>query len=150
MTLYDAGGSALSRPARTFIDPAPVFTPRPAWHQHAACRGMDPDLFFPTRGEDVQQAQAVCRTCPVAEECLGFALQRGEKFGVWGGKSERARRRMRTRLFAARTERQCVACGTRFLAERRDSWHCSDDACRRQRALLRQRRYLARRKGLAS
>lgn len=67
------------------------------WKQHAACRGMDASLFFPERGDTapVRAAQAVCRTCPVAEECLSYAMALNEKFGIWGGTSERQRRAMR-------------------------------------------------------
>lgn len=66
------------------------------WTRHAACRGVDPDLFFPERGQDTEPAKAVCRTCPVIDECLDHALRNGEKRGVWGGTSERQRRQMRS------------------------------------------------------
>lgn len=59
------------------------------WMEHAACRGCGPALFFPTRGESTAQAKAVCASCPVQPQCLEHALQAGEKFGTWGGKSER-------------------------------------------------------------
>lgn len=69
---------------------------RPAWMARAGCRGVDPELFFPERGEPGSKAKAVCWTlCPVRAECLAYALDNGEKFGVWGGASERERRRMR-------------------------------------------------------
>jgi len=68
---------------------------RPAWHQHGACRGADPNLFFPARGESVKEAKAVCARCPVRAECLEYALTNQEKFGVWGGLSERERRQLR-------------------------------------------------------
>jgi WhiB family redox-sensing transcriptional regulator len=58
----------------------------------ANCRGLDPDLFFPERGEDSSQAKAVCRECPVQFDCLDYALANGEKFGIWGSLSERQRR----------------------------------------------------------
>ncbi|MFP5322758.1 MAG: WhiB family transcriptional regulator [Acidimicrobiia bacterium] len=60
-----------------------------------ACRGADPDLFFPDRGESLEPAKAVCAECVVRDECLEFALAAGERFGVWGGTSERERRRIR-------------------------------------------------------
>lgn len=74
---------------------------RPDWMEHAACRGIDPNLFFPTRpegagtGGEVEAAKKVCAGCPVREECLEYALDNGEKFGIFGGKSERERRRLR-------------------------------------------------------
>lgn len=68
---------------------------RPDWQAAAACRGTDPDLFFTERGEKTSDAKAVCGGCPVREECLDYALDNVEKFGVWGGLSERERRRVR-------------------------------------------------------
>lgn len=63
------------------------------WQNEAACIGSDPDLFFPERGESVREAKAICRGCPVRAECLEHGM--GEKFGIWGGYSERERRAMR-------------------------------------------------------
>ena len=65
------------------------------WHDHANCLGVDPDLFFPGRGASTREAKEVCRGCEVRHDCLEFALQNGEKFGIWGGLSERERRRIR-------------------------------------------------------
>ncbi|HEX4980500.1 MAG TPA: WhiB family transcriptional regulator [Ilumatobacteraceae bacterium] len=65
------------------------------WQDHANCLGVDPDLFFPERGASTREAKEVCRGCVVREDCLEFALQNGEKFGIWGGLSERERRRIR-------------------------------------------------------
>ena len=65
------------------------------WRQHANCIGVDPDLFFPERGASTKEAKEVCEGCTVRKECLEYALQRGEKFGVWAGTSERERRRIR-------------------------------------------------------
>jgi WhiB family redox-sensing transcriptional regulator len=67
------------------------------WRSHAACRRVDPELFFPvgTSGPalvQTEQAKAVCALCPVAEECLGWALTTGQDAGVWGGLSETERR----------------------------------------------------------
>jgi WhiB family redox-sensing transcriptional regulator len=65
------------------------------WRMLANCNGVDPDLFFPERGQSTDEAKAVCAGCEVRVECLEFALVHGEKFGIWGGASERERRRMR-------------------------------------------------------
>ncbi len=65
------------------------------WQNYANCLGVDPDLFFPERGASTREAKEVCRGCVVQDECLEFALSNGEKFGIWGGKSERERRRVR-------------------------------------------------------
>lgn len=61
----------------------------------AACAGMDTNLFYPERGEDNAQAVAVCRDCPVREQCLDHAVRNGETYGVWGGLSGKQRRRLR-------------------------------------------------------
>lgn len=65
------------------------------WWQQANCLGVDPDLFFPVRGESAAEAKEVCRGCTVRAECLEFALVNGEKRGIWGGLSERQRRTVR-------------------------------------------------------
>ena len=65
------------------------------WKQFANCLGVDPDLFFPERGASTKEAKRVCSACVVRSECLEYALQNGEKFGIWGGMSERERRRGR-------------------------------------------------------
>lgn len=65
------------------------------WQSQANCLGVDPDLFFPERGASTREAKGVCRACVVQEDCLQYALVNGEKFGIWGGLSERERRRLR-------------------------------------------------------
>ena len=66
-----------------------------SWQDDGACLGADPDLFFPERGESTREAKEICRGCDVREVCLEYALTAGEKFGIWGGLSERERRRIR-------------------------------------------------------
>jgi WhiB family transcriptional regulator, redox-sensing transcriptional regulator len=70
-----------------------VLEPAVDWKLDAACRGTDPDLFFPERGEATWPAKAICADCPVADDCLDAGMW--EKFGIWGGLSERQRRRHR-------------------------------------------------------
>ena len=65
------------------------------WQARANCMGVDPDLFFPERGASTREAKEVCRGCVAREDCLEYALDNGEKFGIWGGMSERERRRLR-------------------------------------------------------
>jgi WhiB family redox-sensing transcriptional regulator len=65
------------------------------WQSRANCMGVDPDLFFPERGASTREAKEVCRGCVAREDCLEYALDNGEKFGIWGGMSERERRRLR-------------------------------------------------------
>jgi WhiB family redox-sensing transcriptional regulator len=74
-----------------------------AWQDYANCRGADADLFFPERGASTRKAKAICNACEVKDDCLDFAIVNGEKFGIWGGMSERERRRVRrARIVAAR------------------------------------------------
>lgn len=69
-----------------------------SWMTQANCRGVDPAPFFPAQGQSTREAKAVCRACVVREQCLEFALTDPfEKFGIWGGTSERQRRRLRVR-----------------------------------------------------
>jgi WhiB family redox-sensing transcriptional regulator len=76
---------------------------RTGWQAQANCMGVDPDLFFPERGGSTREAKEVCRGCVVREDCLEYALANGEKFGIWGGMSERERRRVRrARALSAR------------------------------------------------
>ena len=82
-------------------------TPDPGdhgWQEQANCLGVDPDLFFPERGASTGKRRRYVRGCVVREECLEFTLRNGEKFGIWGGLSERERRRIRRqRAQAARS-----------------------------------------------
>lgn len=73
-----------------------------SWQGQGNCLGVDPDLFFPERGGSTREAKAVCRGCVVREACLEYALANGEKFGIWGGLSERERRRIRRQRVLAR------------------------------------------------
>lgn len=70
---------------------APVLDERP-WAVYAACRDADADLFFPATREEERRALALCAICPVADDCLAYALDSRERFGVWGGTTERERR----------------------------------------------------------
>ena len=77
------------------------------WQRHAACRGLGSEesqaIFFPTKGESIAEAKAICGRCPVREECLEFALT-NRCIGVWGGTSEQQRRRLRRSQRARREE----------------------------------------------
>lgn len=69
----------------------------PDWMEKGNCVGVDPDLMFPGRGRnnELLEAKAICAACIVKDECLEFALEKVIQHGVWGGKSERERRRLR-------------------------------------------------------
>lgn len=66
----------------------------PTWRQRAACRGIDPEVFYPVSDEEADPAKEVCGDCPVRQPCLEYALARRERDGVWGGATERERRRV--------------------------------------------------------
>jgi WhiB family redox-sensing transcriptional regulator len=65
-----------------------------SWRLSAACRGVDPEIFYPTSEEEADVAKTVCSRCAVREACLEFALASRERDGVWGGATEKDRRRM--------------------------------------------------------
>lgn len=70
--------------------------PTESWVDEAVCAQTDPDLFFPEKGGSTRQAKKVCLGCPVRQRCLDWAMrpEHEERFGIWGGKSERERSRM--------------------------------------------------------
>jgi WhiB family redox-sensing transcriptional regulator len=75
------------------------------WMAEGNCRSEAPSMFFPSDGVGVEVARRICATCPVKEPCLEYALRNGIDHGVWGGASERERRRIarRRRLERATT-----------------------------------------------
>jgi WhiB family redox-sensing transcriptional regulator len=64
------------------------------WRQYARCLGADPDLFYPASDDAAEAAKAICAVCPVREPCLEYAVTAREKEGVWGGRTEKERRRL--------------------------------------------------------
>ena len=66
-----------------------------SWRLEALCAETDPEAFFPEKGGSTREAKRVCTGCAVRAECLEFALANDERFGIWGGLSERERRRLR-------------------------------------------------------
>lgn len=72
----------------------------PSWLMGAACKDADPHLFFPHTGEnrEAASAKAICHQCPVEADCLDWALKTDEQFGIWGGKSQRERARIKRRV----------------------------------------------------
>jgi WhiB family redox-sensing transcriptional regulator len=65
-----------------------------SWQARGACRGADPELFFPPTEEEAAQARSYCATGPVRLTCLAFSIERNERFGVWGGLTEKERARL--------------------------------------------------------
>lgn len=66
-----------------------------SWQADALCAQTDPEAFFPEKGGSTRDAKRVCSECPVREACLEYAMENDERFGIWGGLSERERRRLR-------------------------------------------------------
>jgi WhiB family redox-sensing transcriptional regulator len=99
--------STFSRPFLTLLTdssalpaPEPVSLPvigmtEEGWRLDALCAETDPEAFFPEKGGSTREAKRVCTGCAVRAECLEFALTNDERFGIWGGLSERERRRLR-------------------------------------------------------
>ena len=65
------------------------------WQERALCAQTDPEAFFPEKGGSTREAKRICSGCEVRAECLEYALAHDERFGIWGGLSERERRRLR-------------------------------------------------------
>ena len=94
--------AALSRPHLTVVpDVAIEFEPDPLppvadqWQDRALCAQTDPEAFFPEKGGSTREAKKICLGCEVRHECLEYALEHDERFGIWGGLSERERRRLK-------------------------------------------------------
>lgn len=68
-----------------------------AWQVDALCAQTDPEAFFPEKGGSTRDAKKVCSACHVKQECLDYALANDERFGIWGGLSERERRKLKKR-----------------------------------------------------
>ena len=66
-----------------------------AWQEQALCAQTDPEAFFPEKGGSTREAKRICQACAVRDECLEYALLNDERFGIWGGLSERERRRLK-------------------------------------------------------
>lgn len=66
------------------------------WRERAACQGSDPELWFPDNGgRGGDEARRICQRCPVADDCLEYAVVTGQRDGIWGGKGEKGIRDLR-------------------------------------------------------
>ncbi|PPG20557.1 WhiB family transcriptional regulator [Rathayibacter toxicus] len=68
-----------------------------AWQADSLCAQTDPEAFFPEKGGSTRDAKKICSSCEVRAQCLEYALENDERFGIWGGLSERERRKLRRR-----------------------------------------------------
>ena len=75
-----------------FLEVAPE-----SWQERALCAQTDPEAFFPEKGGSTREAKRICQGCEVRDECLEYALEHDERFGIWGGLSERERRKLKKR-----------------------------------------------------
>ena len=66
-----------------------------SWQEQALCAQTDPEAFFPEKGGSTREAKRICVGCDVKGDCLEYALGQDERFGIWGGLSERERRRLK-------------------------------------------------------
>lgn len=70
----------------------------PEWQERALCKETDPEAWWPEKGGSTREAKRICNRCEVKAECLAYALDNEERFGVWGGLSERERKALSRRL----------------------------------------------------
>lgn len=118
-------------PAAPATRPAPsnrllLALAQPPWISDANCRGLDAALFHPERAhqKDASDAKKVCAGCTVRAQCLQFALETNQEHGIWGGMSERERRRIRYQL--PRIVR-CERCGNQFMKTHGRQRYCPSD-----------------------
>jgi WhiB family redox-sensing transcriptional regulator len=76
-------------------DVAPATIDDDQWQERALCAQTDPEAFFPEKGGSTREAKRICMGCEVRHACLEYALAHDERFGIWGGLSERERRRLK-------------------------------------------------------
>ena len=102
----EEGGLRRGVPGDWFVDPIMLGVPGVrddaadhalAWQTDALCAETDPEAFFPEKGGSTREAKKVCLSCDVRGECLEYALGNDERFGIWGGLSERERRKLKKR-----------------------------------------------------
>ena len=68
------------------------------WQDQELCAQTDPEAFFPEKGGSTREAKRICQACAVRDECLEYALEHDERFGIWGGLSDRERRRLKREI----------------------------------------------------
>ena len=90
MPMVRGGNNPFSRPGM-FIESENISE----WQPLGLCSQTDPEVFFPEKGGSTRSAKEVCNSCEVKPQCLKYALDNDERFGIWGGTSERDRRKLR-------------------------------------------------------
>ncbi len=132
--------------------PVPGFSPGAAgppagagdplgWQRLGECQYTDPELFFPEKGGSVRQAKRVCRGCEVRAQCLAYAMENDERSGIWGGLSERERRKASRQAGSAVPVLCAGGRHVRTSRNRGPFGNCTD--CQAERAAARARNGLA-------
>lgn len=110
---YLRGATAPYKKALTVVEAIPYTAPAEtateldetadelAWQDRALCAQTDAEIFFPEKGGSTREAKKVCKLCFVRTNCLQYALDKDERFGIWGGMSERERRKLQRTAVAA-------------------------------------------------
>lgn len=105
-------------PASSSTSPLPLLGAGefPTWMARGTCHQTDPELFFPEKGGSTREAKKICTACPVQAECLDYALDNDERFGIWGGLSERERRKVKRAMqdAAGQVRVACPRCSQDF------------------------------------
>ena len=104
-----------------------IYEPPGPWRVLAACRGVDPNLFVPERGEDSAEAKKVCRRCPSIHECAVYGISNANTRGVWGGLSWEERKEARGLMGRMDI---CAECDEPFHTYRPTERYCGEE-CRR-------------------
>lgn len=124
----------------------PIGVPDEPWRYDAICAQIDPELWFPDKGGSTREAKKVCLGCPSRLECLQYALDHDERFGIWGGLSERERRRLK------RGEQPELP--SKRVPPEHGTYACYQSGCRRTECLAAkadyERQLRARQKGTAA
>lgn len=87
--------AGLTAESSAVFEPELLPIPADQWQDRALCAQTDPEAFFPEKGGSTREAKKICLGCEVRDECLEYALEHDERFGIWGGLSERERRRLK-------------------------------------------------------
>lgn len=133
----------------TYIAPQPMHDIGPqSWRAQASCAEVDSELFFPEKGISNRPALRICAGCPVALDCLRWALAQDQRVvGIWGGTSEADRRKMRPSGSGVKSLRRLEPCGTDGAARRhRSRGEPICEACRIAAARASQARKQARKR----
>jgi WhiB family redox-sensing transcriptional regulator len=113
--------------------------PEPTWQDKGLCAQTDPEAFFPEKGGSTREAKKICGRCEVKDECLDYALEHDERFGIWGGLSERERRALKRTRPTAETVTNCRNCDSKTVVQAKfgpEKLYCSQ-SCREAAALKR-------------